>query len=105
MLSQVRGIGKTFDTLGESVFDEIETLQTHSVAPPSSPDSKHAMTHSVYFAETNGRVDTPVYQLESLDVGEKVNGPAIIIDATQTIVLDPKSEAVVTSKHLFITLL
>lgn len=73
---------------------------------PSSPSSaKHSTTHSVYFGESNGRVDTPVYKLETLDVGDKVPGPAVIIDATQTIVLDPRSEAVVTSQHLFITLL
>lgn len=31
------------------------------------------------------RVDTPVYELGHLDVGDVVPGPALIIDATQTI--------------------
>jgi 5-oxoprolinase (ATP-hydrolysing) len=90
--------------LGESVFDEIERIKTTTI-DPSSPSAKHSTTHSVYFGGTNGRVDTPVYKLENLDPGNKVCGPAVIIDATQTIVLDPRSEAVVTSQHLFITLL
>jgi hypothetical protein len=90
--------------LGESVFDEIERIKT-TMIDPSSSSAKHSTTHSVYFGGTNGRVDTPVYKLENLDPGNKVCGPAVIIDATQTIVLDPRSEAVVTSQHLFITLL
>ena len=91
--------------MGASVFDEIDDLKTTTVDPSSSSSAKHSTTHSVYFGEFKGRVDTPVYKLENLDIGDKVPGPAIIIDATQTIVLDPRSEAVVTSQHLFITLL
>ncbi|KAF8307670.1 5-oxoprolinase [Clavulina sp. PMI_390] len=112
---KVRGIGKTFDTLGVSVWDEIETLETRTVpfhaststsTSENSPASteKHTTTHSVYFEECSGRVDAPVYRLEDLERGDKVKGPAIVIDATQTIVLDPRSEAVVTEQHLFITL-
>lgn len=94
----------------------METLETRSITPfsassasststPPSQKQKHTTTNSVYFEEAGGRVDAPVYKLEDLEVGDKVPGPAIIIDATQTIVLDPRSEAVVTSQHLFITLL
>lgn len=87
----------------------METLETRSITPSSasspSQKQKHTTTNSVYFEEAGGRVDAPVYKLEDLQMGDKVPGPAIIIDATQTIVLDPRSEAVVTSQHLFITLL
>ncbi len=53
-----------------------------------------------------GRVrDTPVFLLEKVEVGEMVEGPAMIIDATQTIVLDPASEATVLAYHVIIELL
>jgi 5-oxoprolinase (ATP-hydrolysing) len=96
---KVRGLGKTFDTLGKTVYEEMKSLQRKDV-----DESKQSCTHSVYFDEI-GRVDvTPVYELPSLDVGDVVKGPAMIIDDTQTIVVVPKSEVVVTSRHLFIQL-
>ncbi|KAF9036133.1 hypothetical protein BDZ89DRAFT_1157685 [Hymenopellis radicata] len=94
---KVRGIGKTFDTLGESVYSEVSRLQRSTVSPDSS-DSKH----SVYF-EKLGRVnDTPVYLLDQLRVGDEVKGPAMIIDDTQTIVIVPGATALVTSRHLYV---
>ena len=64
-------------------------------------DSKN----SVYF-EKVGRVDdTPVYLLDKLDVGDEVTGPAMIIDDTQTIVIVPGAKAVLTSRHLYISLM
>lgn len=95
----MRGIGKTFDTLGESVFAEIGKLHTKAV------DSKKAdTTHSVYFDQVGRVKDTPVFLLESLAVGDKLEGPAMIIDNTQTIVLVPGATAILTNKHLYITL-
>jgi len=46
--------------------------------------------------------DTPVYLLDKLDVGDKVEGPAMIVDGTQTIVVVPGAEAVAMSRHLVI---
>ncbi len=96
---KVRGIGKTFDTLGESVYKEVERLEKRPV------DRKKAdSTYSVYF-DGVGRVrDTPVFLLDSLELGDTVEGPAMIIDNTQTIVLIPGAKAVLTSKQLYITL-
>lgn len=59
---------------------------------------------SVYFDKVGRVDDTPVYLLDNLDVGDEVKGPAMIIDDTQTIVLVPEATAVLTSKHLYITL-
>ena len=96
---KVRGIGKTFDTLGESVYKEVERLEKREVDP-----SKADSTYSTYF-DTVGRVDdTPVFLLTSLQVGDTVKGPAMIIDNTQTIVIIPGATAVLTSKQLYITL-
>jgi len=97
---QVRGLGKTFDTLGESVYTEVSTLTTRPVDRISTADS----THSVYFDKVGRVNDTPVFLLDKLDIGDEVEGPALIIDNTQTIVLVPGSKAVLTRQHLFIEL-
>lgn len=99
---KVRGIGKTFDSLGESVYEELRHIQKHDAREVLS---KRDGETGVYFGDGIGRVDnTPVYQLGNLAVGDVVEGPAMLIDDTQTIVVVPRSEAVVTSRHLYITL-
>ncbi|KAG6897983.1 hypothetical protein C0992_007937 [Termitomyces sp. T32_za158] len=96
---KVRGIGKTFDSLGESVYSEIDRLSTSQV-----DKSKADSTSSVYFDHVGRVDDTPVFLLDNLSVGDTLEGPAMIIDQTQTIVLVPGACAVLTSKHLYITL-
>ncbi|TFK38363.1 Hydantoinase/oxoprolinase-domain-containing protein [Crucibulum laeve] len=97
---KVRGIGKTFDNLGESVYSEIGKLDTK----PVDPNTKVHSRYSVYFDHVGRVDDTPVYLLDQLAVGDLVEGPAMIIDNTQTIVLVPGAKAVLASKHLYITL-
>ncbi|KAG8964803.1 hypothetical protein FRC03_001336 [Tulasnella sp. 419] len=99
---KVRGIGKTFDTLGPSVFEELKTLSRTAV--DSQTSSKKEATYSVYFDKIGRLDDTPIFQLPSLEIGDVIKGPAVILDDTQTIVVIPGAEAVVTSHHLFITL-
>lgn len=83
------------------MYTEISKLSTNPVAATSS---KVDSTHNVYF-DGIGRVeDTPVFLLGNLEVGDEIRGPAMIIDETQTIVLIPDARAVVTSRHLYITL-
>lgn len=50
---------------------------------------------SVYFAE-GGRQATPLFLLANLKAGHEIEGPAIIIDNTSTIVVEPRCTAVVT---------
>ena len=70
----------------------------------SIDEQKKETTASVYF-DSVGRVDnTPVYQLPTLDVGSVVEGPAMILDDTQTIVVIPGARATVTKNHLYITI-
>jgi 5-oxoprolinase (ATP-hydrolysing) len=45
-----------------------------------------------------------VYLLDRLEVGDEVEGPAMVIDDTQTIVVVPGAKAVLTRKHLYISL-
>ncbi|KAL8283634.1 hypothetical protein RQP46_005429 [Phenoliferia psychrophenolica] len=100
---RVRGVGKSFDSLGPSVFTEAKglTFKTVDVAP--AVDAKCSATTSVYY-ESIGRTDAPVFLLERLDAGDLIKGPAMIIDGTQTIVIDPNATAKITSKHVLIEL-
>ncbi|GJJ14125.1 hypothetical protein Clacol_008382 [Clathrus columnatus] len=98
---KVRGIGKTFDSLGPSVFDELESL---SPPPAAVSSNKVDSRYSVYFEEIGRVSDTPVYLLEKLDIGDKITGPAMIVDGTQTILIIPGAEAIVLRRQLMIKL-
>ncbi|KIY72893.1 hypothetical protein CYLTODRAFT_485875 [Cylindrobasidium torrendii FP15055 ss-10] len=93
---KVRAVGKTFDSLGESVYSEVARLKR---TPLQAKDSDSH--YSTYFDKI-GRVDTPVFVLDKLHIGDEVHGPAMIIDDTQTIVIVPEAKAVLTSRHLFV---
>lgn len=106
---QVKGVGKTFEADSDSVFDEIKTLQTRPVdsTTPTSSGGKVSSRQEVFVSppgSTKGhRADTPVYELGHLDFGDVVPGPALIIDATQTIFVNETWSATATSRHLLIT--
>lgn len=81
------------------MFSEVTKLEKRPV------DRRKAdSTHSVYFNDIGRVKDTPVFLFRALEVGDELEGPAMIIDNTQTIVLIPGAKAILTSKHLFITL-
>jgi 5-oxoprolinase (ATP-hydrolysing) len=96
---KVRGVGMTTDESQPSVFDELDRLRVRVVEVESA-----ATRHSVYFDKIGRIDDTPVFELGKLAVGDAVNGPAVVIDDTQTIVVVPGARAVLTSRHLVITL-
>ncbi|KAJ3509495.1 hypothetical protein NLJ89_g5192 [Agrocybe chaxingu] len=97
---KVRGIGKTFDSLGQSVYSEVAQLSQRAVDHQAKIETRH----SVYFDKIGRVDDTPVFLLDNLEIGDVVEGPAMILDDTQTIVIVPGAKAVLTSKHLYITL-
>lgn len=85
---QVKGVGKTFDDLGESVFAEFARLDMRKVdrTPGSSKvDSVQSVYVSAPGSTRGSREDVPVFELDSLEVGDVVEGPALIIDETQTV--------------------
>ncbi|KIM63244.1 hypothetical protein SCLCIDRAFT_15597 [Scleroderma citrinum Foug A] len=96
---KVRGIGKTFDDLGESVYSEVECIKKTPVGR-----SKADSTNSTYFDRVGRVHDTPVFLLDNLSIGDEIVGPAMVIDNTQTIVVVPGARALLTSKHLYLTL-
>ena len=91
---QVLLIVESKDKSVHNPYDEFENLHTTSVAKAS----KNA---SIYF-EGRGWCDSGVYELNSLSKGSIINGPAIIIDDTQTVLVDPASIATILTNHIII---
>ncbi|WRT64281.1 uncharacterized protein IL334_001212 [Kwoniella shivajii] len=78
-IAEVRGIGKTFESLGPSAFAEFKSLKINPV------HSNHHQDVYVWYGQEGKRQDVPVFELSSLKKGDQVQGPALIIDETQTI--------------------
>ncbi|KAL9614803.1 MAG: hypothetical protein Q9167_000713 [Letrouitia subvulpina] len=94
---RVRGIGKTYGGLDKTVDDQLKDIQ-----PIDLGKEKRYSTSSVFFE--GGRRDTPIYKLEDLDIADRIKGPAILADGTQTIVVTPGSTALVIQTHVVITI-
>lgn len=95
---RVRSIGKTFEGLEKTVDQQLKEIKPKDVAK----GQKAYGTKSVYFE--GGRQDTSVYKLEDLDVGDRIKGPAIIADGTQTIVVTPEATALLINTHVVINI-
>ncbi|BGP27193.1 5-oxoprolinase [Rhodotorula toruloides] len=97
---RVRGIGRTFDSLGESVHAEVRK----TTFSPAGVDAKAEKSRASMYFEQTGRVDVPVYLLDNLATGDLVAGPSAIVDGTATLILDPGASAKICSRHVYITL-
>lgn len=89
------------DLIVETIIDEasIERIEEPLGSPTKSVD-----THKVYFAE--GWLDTRIYQLSELKVDEEIEAPAIIMNETSTILVEPNSKAsILPYRDIKITLL
>ncbi|KAJ3071522.1 hypothetical protein HDU98_005187 [Podochytrium sp. JEL0797] len=92
-----KGVGEVEGGSGGRVYKEVESMQRVRVEEGSA-----SSVEMVYWGESGGRVSTPVFQLDKLGKGSEVIGPALIIDATATIVVEPRCVAVVTTEHVVI---
>ncbi|TVY18904.1 Uncharacterized protein LARI1_G003720 [Lachnellula arida] len=95
---RVRGIGKSFEGLGKTVDQQLKALKLNDV---KSGDKEYKRS-KVYF--DGKRHDTPIYKLEDLEVGDRVKGPAILADGTQTIVVTPGATALILDTHVVINI-
>ncbi|TDJ21365.1 MAG: 5-oxoprolinase [Deltaproteobacteria bacterium] len=68
-----------------------EVVAAGAAVVPTGP-SEPVRTESIWFPEV-GRVEAPVYAREALAPGQVVRGPALLLEDTGTIVLDPGFEA------------
>ncbi|KAH6879541.1 Hydantoinase B/oxoprolinase-domain-containing protein [Thelonectria olida] len=98
--ARVRTVGEGADLKLASPFDDLRKVQS---SPPVTPVKPQSM-RKVYF-ENQGWADTGLYFLGDLPVGARVRGPAMVVDKTQTIVVDPSSEAIILSEHLILEIL
>ncbi|EPQ31462.1 uncharacterized protein PFL1_00797 [Pseudozyma flocculosa PF-1] len=119
---RVRGVGKSFDALGESTLAEYRRLfesgsrsassKSASTARPSDGANQEGekeeeeveTTRKVYFDE-HGRLETPIVPLRSCRPGRAIQGPAILIDETQTILVEPRCTACITSQAVIVNIL
>lgn len=94
---RVRGIGKTYEGLEKTVDQQLKEIK-----PKDLGDGKRFDVRKVYFE--GGRLDTPIYKLEDLDVGDQIKGPAILADGTQTIIVTPGASALIIETHVVINI-
>ncbi|KNG85055.1 putative 5-oxoprolinase [Aspergillus nomiae NRRL 13137] len=72
-------------------------MNPKSATTTTTPNSRV----STYFTAA-GWVDTPVYHLSLLSEGSQIQGPAMVIDKTQTIVVGPDSKATIAQDVLLL---
>ena len=94
---RVRGIGKSFGGLEKTVDQQLKEIK-----PKDLGNDKRYSISKIYFE--GGRQDTPIYKLEDLEVGDRIQGPAVIADGTQTIVVTPGATALVIETHVVINI-
>lgn len=99
---RVRGIGKTIQNKDLTPDNDIAELKASNKIKQVSEDvvDKHV---SVYFEETGRDNHVPVYRLGNLTPGSEVAGPAVIIDVTATVIVEPSCTALITPGHITIT--
>lgn len=100
---RIRGIGKTMRHKDLTPDREAQELYVSNQIRHMDSSKADSFT-SAYFEEEGRNDHVPVYRLSHLAPGSIVNGPAIIIDATSTVVIEPSCSALVTSNHLTITI-
>lgn len=94
---RVRGIGKSFRHTEQTPDQQLASIKRQDV----TPEKRHG-EQQVYFE--GGSQTTSIYKLENLEVGDVINGPAMLADGTQTIVITPNSNALITATHVIVDL-
>ena len=95
---RARGIGKTFEGLEKTVDQQLKEIKPNDLGK----GEKEYASRKVYFE--GGRQDTSIYKLEDLKTGDRIKGPAIIADGTQTIVVTPGASALLIDTHVVINI-
>ncbi|KAG7451405.1 uncharacterized protein BT62DRAFT_927107 [Guyanagaster necrorhizus] len=94
---RVRAVAKSDRTEQESPYAEI----ARSTLMEAKGLLEKCHRKKVYF-DGLGWTDTAVVPLQELSPGDQIPAPAIIFDATQTILIEPGYLATATSKHIII---
>jgi 5-oxoprolinase (ATP-hydrolysing) len=94
---RVRAIGKGIKLSEKTVDQQIQESSPEDV----TMDQEYRRSH-VYFE--GGRQETPIYKLDDLKVDDRVRGPAILADDTQTILVPPGASALLVKTHVVINI-
>ncbi|KAJ5591763.1 uncharacterized protein N7459_002132 [Penicillium hispanicum] len=94
---RVRGIGKSFEASEKTVDQQLQQSNPRDVVW-----SVEYRKSQVYFE--GGRCETPIYRLDDLQLNDRVKGPAILADGTQTIVVPPGASALLIKTHVVINI-
>ncbi|RFU32335.1 hypothetical protein B7463_g3957, partial [Scytalidium lignicola] len=91
---RVRSVGHSTIDLPAPWSIELASLKTVTTPNPTS-------CNDVYFS-SGGWVSSPTFDLHTLTPGDRIAGPALIIDDKQTIVVIPESTATILSEMVII---
>lgn len=94
---RVRAIASSKTLVQDSPLQQLKKVKSCLAGEPEQRSK-------VFFDSVKGYVETPVYLLNDLGPGVKLQGPAIIIDKTQTIVVVPNAVASVLETCVIIDL-
>ncbi|KAL0579297.1 hypothetical protein V5O48_002695 [Marasmius crinis-equi] len=97
---RIRGTGHNGDFSPVGFAEELATVENAAITTKTEP----ASLQEAYFEFESGgkRAVTPVFLLGSIPHGAEIQGPAIVADKTQTIVVEPGCTARVLSQHVII---
>lgn len=94
----VKGIEKGSHAVQKlQVYDEIKHMDRRKISINQS-----TRVISTYWG--NGRVGTPVFELQNLNIGDEIHGPALIVESKSTIAIEPNCVALITTNHVVIEL-
>ncbi|KAI0015436.1 hydantoinase [Xylariomycetidae sp. FL0641] len=96
---RVRSVGKAMDVPISSAFDQLGDSDSFPVVEASKAKS----TQKVYF-QTTKWTDTAIFHINSIPKKSKIRGPAVAVDATQTIIIEEDAEAIVLDEHIVLDL-
>jgi 5-oxoprolinase (ATP-hydrolysing) len=96
---RVYGTGKTMSTeIPDFAHELAEAESQHSPLPKIE-----SSTQSYFDIDGSVRaVKTPVYNLSNVPAGTHIPGPAIIVDSTQTVVVEPNANAICLREHVIL---
>ncbi|KAI1268420.1 hydantoinase [Xylariaceae sp. FL1019] len=97
---RVRSIGKAMEIPISSAFEQLDGSDSFPIVDASTAKS----TKKVYFQST-GWTDTAIFRINDLPKQSKIRGPAVAIDATQTIIIEENCEAIILDEHIVLDLL
>lgn len=98
---RVFGVGRSMSVASADfalALKEAEASNTVAPDPQSWSDAHFEIAGSIE------AINTPVYALSKVPIGASIDGPAIIVDSTQTIVVEPNTKATCLEEHVILRL-